>query len=271
MTISVIIPTYKPQAYLWECLDSVCAQTFSKKEFEVILVLNGCNEPYSMQIQEYISKHQDVNWIFFQMDLGGVCNARNKALDNAQGKYVTFMDDDDYVSPSFLQELFDAVDEETVSLSYAYAFDDGTPEIQKKYSVTDTYEYCVANNKNRLSSTVRRYFSGPCMKLIPMSFIHDRRFNPKFRIAEDSIFMFLISDKIDKVAFTSRDAVYYRRFRSGSASYSNRSKKEDFKNCFACIWEYTKIFSHGGYSTYFFMSRIAATLMMTHRSLRRNH
>ena len=53
MKISVIIPTYKPQVYLWECLDTVYAQTFSKKEFEVILVLNGCNEPYNSQIQEY--------------------------------------------------------------------------------------------------------------------------------------------------------------------------------------------------------------------------
>lgn len=267
--ISVIIPTYKPQAYLWECLDSVCSQTFPKKEFEVILVLNGCNEPYNSQIQEYISKHQEINWNYIQMDLGGVCNARNKALDSVKGQYVTFMDDDDYVSPSFLQELYDAADEKTVSLSYAYAFDDGKPEIQKKYSITDTYEYCLHNGLNRLATTARRYFSSPCMKLIPMSIISDRRYNPKFRIAEDSIFMFLISDRIDKVAFTSKQAVYYRRFRDGSASYTNRSKKEDLKNCFASICEYTKIFFHGGYSAYFYMSRIAATLMMTYRGLKR--
>lgn len=269
MEISVIIPTYKPQTYLWECLDSVCAQTFSKKEFEVILVLNGCNEPYNTQIQEYIAKHQEVTWNYIQMDLGGVCNARNKALDNVKGKYVTFMDDDDYVSPAFLQELYDAADENTISLSYAYAFDDGKPDIQRKYSITDTYDFCVDNGINRLPTTARRYFSSPCMKLIPMSFIHSRRYNPKFRIAEDSIFMFLISDKIDKVTFTSKNAVYYRRFRGDSASYRNRSKRDDIRNCFACICEYTKIFLHGGYSTYFYLSRIAATLYMTMRALKR--
>ncbi|MCF2604299.1 glycosyltransferase family 2 protein [Parabacteroides distasonis] len=55
MKIFVIIPTYKPQAYLWECLDSMVAQTFPKEEFEVILVLNGCTEPYKSDIERYIA------------------------------------------------------------------------------------------------------------------------------------------------------------------------------------------------------------------------
>ena len=54
MKISVIVPTYKPQAYLWECLNSLCLQTLSKEDFEVILVLNGCCEPYKTQIQQYL-------------------------------------------------------------------------------------------------------------------------------------------------------------------------------------------------------------------------
>lgn len=270
MKISVIIPSYKPQSYIWECLDSLCSQTFPKSDFEVILVLNGCKEPYDGQIREYISKHQDICWNYIQMDLGGVCNARNMALDNAKGQFVTFMDDDDYVSPTYLQELYDAADENTVSLSYAYAFDDGKPELQKMdYSVTKAYEYCLKHNLNKLSSTVRKCFSGPWMKLIPMSFIHGRRFDPRFRIGEDGLFMFLISDKIDKVRFTSRKAVYYRRFRSDSISFANRSKKEDVKKGFALILEYTKIYFKGGYSSYFYLSRVAATLMMTYKCLKR--
>ena len=52
MKISVIVPTYKPQAYLWKCLDSIYNQTFPKKDYELLLVLNGCNEPYHTQITE---------------------------------------------------------------------------------------------------------------------------------------------------------------------------------------------------------------------------
>ena len=57
MKISVIVPTYKPQDYLWECLNSLMNQTLSKQEYEVVLVLNGCTEPWKSQIAEYIKEH----------------------------------------------------------------------------------------------------------------------------------------------------------------------------------------------------------------------
>ena len=55
MLISVIIPTYRPKDYLWECLDSIVNQTFPKDKFELLVVLNGCSEPWKSQIDKYIS------------------------------------------------------------------------------------------------------------------------------------------------------------------------------------------------------------------------
>ena len=79
--ISVIIPTYKPQAYLWECLDSMVAQTFPKEEFEVILVLNGCSEPWRSEIEDYIArKMQGMHIQFLHTEQGGVSNARNMRI-----------------------------------------------------------------------------------------------------------------------------------------------------------------------------------------------
>ena len=71
MKISVIIPTYKPQDYLWECLKSLVAQTFPKEDFEVILVLNGCCEPWKSNIQQYIDdRMQGMNVKYIQTDEG---------------------------------------------------------------------------------------------------------------------------------------------------------------------------------------------------------
>ena len=126
MEISVIIPTYKPGAYIWECLDSFCKQDFSKDDFEIIIVLNGCKEPYYSQILRYKNEYMtgcQVN--FLQTDMPGVSNARNMALDVAKGEYVTFVDDDDYVSPSFLSGLYNAVAPDVVSLCRPLAFIDG--------------------------------------------------------------------------------------------------------------------------------------------------
>lgn len=268
MKISVIIPTYKPQSYLWECLDSVVAQTFSKKDFEVIIVLNGCADPWKEQVESFITtKMEGMNVNFIHTEKGGVSNARNLALDVAKGEYVTFIDDDDFVSPVYLKELYNNAAPDTVSLCNAYAFNDGNLSKQLPYGITDTYSYCIKEECKTLTSKARKYFSGPCMKLIPMSFIQDRRFDVRFKNGEDCIFMFLISDKIKKVAFTSSDAIYYRRFRSGSAAMVRRSKIDRLHNSFSCAIQYSKIFAKGGYSLYFYCTRIFAEIRCVVRIL----
>ncbi len=262
MKISVIVPTYKPQAYLWECLDSIYNQTFPKNEYELILVLNGCNEPYNSQIKEWFSKHSDLQVQYFQTDEGGVSNARNIALDNSKGDYLTFIDDDDLISPFYLQELYDTVAPDVVSLCYPYAFNDGVIEKQLPYGITYAYDYYMEHKCTSLSSKVRKFFSGPCMKLIPMSFIQDRRFDVRFKNGEDSLFMFLISDKIKKVAFTSKDATYYRRYRDNSAYTRGKTKREIISNKMSMIKAYISIYlkKPQKYSLLFFITRLLGTL-----------
>ena len=59
MKLSVIIPSYKPGDYLWESLDSLCNQSLNGKDFEVLIVLNGCNKPFAVQIEEYIRRYNN--------------------------------------------------------------------------------------------------------------------------------------------------------------------------------------------------------------------
>ena len=241
MKISVIIPTYKPQSYIWECLDSLCGQTFPKEDFEVILVLNGCKEPYDGQIREYIDKHPEIHWNYIQTDQGGVSNARNIALDVAKGEYIAFVDDDDYVSPSYLEELYSKADGETIAVSNSFAFNDGKPEEFLTYEMTRAFNTYSPNGRMS-SSKIRRFFSGPCMKLISMSFIQGRRFDVRFKNGEDSLFMFLISDRYKYVDFASSTAIYYRRYREGSAVKAKMSKCYVLKNSFKMMGAYTKIY-----------------------------
>lgn len=262
MKISVIVPTYKPQAYLWECLDSIYNQTFPKLDYELVLVLNGCCEPYNAQIKEWFLRHSDLQVQYFQTDEGGVSNARNIALDNAKGDYVTFIDDDDLISPAYLEELYDKATPDTVSLCYPYAFNNGRIEEQLPYSITDTYNYCIEHKCEKLACRVRKYFSGPCMKLIPMSFIQGRRYDVRFKNGEDSLFMFLISDRINQVAFTSKDAIYYRRVRINSAATIYRSFINVFVNSLKLIIAYMKVYlsNWGNYNFYFFATRILGSI-----------
>lgn len=257
MKISVIIPTYKPLSYLWECLNSLIQQTYPKTDFEIILVLNGCCEPYKSDINHYIATSmQGVNINFIQIDEGGVSNARNIALDKAKGEYITFIDDDDFVSPDYLKELYEKASPDTISLAYPYAFEDGNMT-QLPYRITDVYNKIACNGK-QYYPRARKYFSGSCIKLIPMSFIQERRFNRNFKNGEDSLFMFLISNKFRWVNLTDKSAIYYRRIRLNSATTTKKSISNVIKNSLNLIVEYTRIYLHSpfDYSLSFYFTRI---------------
>lgn len=265
MTLSVIIPTYKPKDYIWDCLGSIAHQTLSSDMFEVFIVLNGCNEPYHTQIQSYIDAHMShLNVHFIQIDQGGVSNARNIALDRAKGEYITFIDDDDYLSLTCLEEMCNMTIGDNIVCCYPYAFNDGQPEVQlMDYGITRAYEYCIAHGCDTVSSKARKYFSGPCMKLIPMSFIQERRFDIRFKNGEDSLFLFLISDKFKKITFTSRKAIYYRRCRAGSAVSNFESDRGAFyRNCYFMICAYSYIYWQHPfrYNLFFYITRMLGVL-----------
>lgn len=261
MDISVIIPTYKPQDYLWVCLDSLDAQTFSKEKFEVILVLNGCDEPYKSQIERYISEHKkSLNIKLIHTLQGGVSNARNIALEKAEGQHICFIDDDDYVSPSYLQELYSKSSDDTIVISNTYYFKDGSTA--EEYSrMGEVYSLLAPEGKTELIKARRLFFS-IWMKLIPKDIIGQRRFEPSLSIGEDCVFMFLISDRVKSVDFTSSDAMYYRRLRDDSALHEHNQRSKFFANDMRQIMEYTKIYLSGlrRYSFHFFLTRIRGAI-----------
>lgn len=262
MDISVIIPTYKPQDYIWICLDSLVNQTLSYEHYEVIIVLNGCCEPWKSEIADYIdSKMSNMDVTFIQTDSPGVSNARNLGINVMKGKYLFFIDDDDYISSTCLKEMLSLQNGNVVVECYPYAFDDGDQSVEQcAYGLTDSYDYCIEHKCNNLNSIARKFFSGPCMKLIPSSYVGKRRFDDRFKNGEDSLFMFSISDKIHDIVFTSKDAIYYRRYRKGSATTSSRSRKERIRNSVKCMKVYTSFYFKGGYSIYFYATRILAEL-----------
>lgn len=261
MNISVVIPTYKPKSYLLECLDSLDAQTFPKNEFEVILVLNGCREPYEDDIKKYMAGHSELNIKFIQTDQGGVSNARNMALDIAKGEYITFIDDDDYVSENYLEELYSRAARDVITLARPIAYDDISGNVLRNYRIETEYYRCKDKRKQAYYKA-KKFFSGPCMKLIHNDIIGHRRFNPAFKNGEDSLFMFLISDRMKFVDFTSDDAIYYRRVRLNSANGNYRNFFYRLKNSICMIIEYIKIYrsNYINYNGWFLFTRILGAL-----------
>lgn len=261
--VSIIIPTYKPGEYLYECLDSIYEQTVSKQSIELIVVLNGAVNGYKDAIQSYLDGKEGIgiNTKFIFTETPGVSNARNMALDVAEGDYVAFVDDDDWVSPNYFVNLLEASGGEA---DIVEANVKGYDESSACY-VDDYLSVAFETNKRKIRPTLlsaRSFLSSSCCKLIHRSVIGGRRFDCQYRIGEDSLFMTLISDGIDKIRLATSDTVYYRRIRKGSASRKKTSAKVYAAGQLRLVGEYLKIYIKGfpRYNTPFLATRVLAAI-----------
>ena len=99
--ISVVIPVYNVEDYLEECLNSICSQSF--KDIEIICVDDGSTDGSSDILKEYASRDKRIKVI--SQDNQGLGASRNNGLDIAEGKYVYFIDGDDYIDSDALEKL----------------------------------------------------------------------------------------------------------------------------------------------------------------------
>lgn len=255
--ITIIIPSYKPGNYLYECIDSIVCQSIDKSQIEVIIVLNGCKEPWYSRTASYLKSKGCETYIrFIQIDMPGVSNARNVAINEAKGDYVTFIDDDDFVSATYLEELLRVSDRDTIGLSYELRFseDDSTTQTE---SFTDEYKRKAGAGKQPYKK-IKKFFSGPCMKLIHRDVIDNFRFDTRYANGEDSLFMFQISRNMKYVNFTSPNAVYYRRVRKGSAMSNEKQVSAMVKNRLRMMVSFIAIYLSAPteYSFHFLITRL---------------
>lgn len=99
--VSVIIPIYGVEKYIRKCLESVLNQTL--KEIEIIIINDGTKDNSMQIVEEYIN---DERIKIINKENGGISSARNVGLKKAQGKYIVFIDSDDFIKSEMLEELF---------------------------------------------------------------------------------------------------------------------------------------------------------------------
>lgn len=113
-SISIIIPVYNVEKYIYRCISSILNQTFS--DFELLLIDDGSTDNSLAVCEEFAKKDYRVH--VFHKENGGVSSARNVGLDHAKGKYVTFIDSDDYIGSSWLSSFMENNDEDLIIQGY---------------------------------------------------------------------------------------------------------------------------------------------------------
>lgn len=256
--ISVIIPSYCPDDYIFECLDSVCQQSFDIHEYEILVIVNGCNEPYVTKINDYILSKGYKNYIrVLQTDKAGVSNARNMGIDYSKGEYLVFVDDDDIISHNYLEELLSVSSRFCVGCSNSYSF---TKSIDIKIDnfLTSAFESCQGTSFNHFRW--RKFLSPPVGKLIHRDIIGVDRFPVTISRSEDSVFCLRISRKIKDMSLASESCIYYIRERVGSVTRRKRTTFQEIRALFNIELTYISVWlKHPfSYDIRFVFSRIAA-------------
>ena len=204
--ISVIVPVYKVEKYLSECVNSILSQTYVN--FELILVDDGSPDRCGEICEDYSRKDARVRVI--HQENQGLSGARNTGMEAAAGDYLTFVDSDDLVSPQYLAVMYQTLADTGVDIAVCRTlrFEDG--EIPKakpdhiKKNVYSGKKACVMLYDGQPEVTVNA-----CGKLYRTKLIGDTRF-PLGRLHEDQAFTPLICYRADKVATVDAELYYYR-------------------------------------------------------------
>ena len=111
--VSIIVPIYNAEKFLFPCLDSIVAQSFT--DFEAILVDDGSTDKSGQICDEYAGK--DRRFVVIHKQNEGVAKARITAFENSQGELITFIDSDDYVDKYYVEHLYDNIIKHNVEVS----------------------------------------------------------------------------------------------------------------------------------------------------------
>jgi glycosyltransferase involved in cell wall biosynthesis len=106
-TASIIIPIYNAEKYIERCLDSILRQTF--KDFEVLCIDDGSNDASYQLLQEYRHKFPEIIKVYTQVN-SGTGKTRNNGMRYSTGKYLFFIDNDDYIAEDYIQTYVEAAE-----------------------------------------------------------------------------------------------------------------------------------------------------------------
>ena len=159
--VSVIIPIYNSQDFLSECLDSILRQTL--KEIEIICVNDGSNDASYSILKDYEAKDDRIKT--YSQEKSNAGTARNLGLSKAKGKYLSFLDSDDFFSPDMLEKAYTKAekDRDDIVVFAANEFDTYTKTFSRiegslrKYNCPDNMPFSPNDMKEYLFNSFQNW------------------------------------------------------------------------------------------------------------------
>lgn len=219
--ITIIIPVYKVEEYIHKCVNSVLNQTYNN--LEIFLVDDGSPDNCGEICEDYSKKDHRIKVI--HKNNGGLSDARNVAIDIANGEYITFVDSDDYVSKDYIEVLYELIEKYQckISVSAFLKFKEDYQFIDKNEIIKENLFSCEDAIKEMFYQ--RKFDTSAWAKLYHKSLFSDGIRYPKGLLYEDLATTYKLFLKSDKIAFSNKKTYFYL-IRSNSIEGSSFSPKK---------------------------------------------
>ena len=219
--ISIIVPVYKVEGYLHECVNSILAQTY--KNIEIILIDDGSPDSCPVICDRYAKQDSRVKVI--HQSNGGLSDARNSGIRAATGDYVAFIDSDDYVADDFIEKIYRCAVDTGADIVCC-----GMTVIGKGSILISAPDEVECYTYDRLKLLIQDKGTGDYYmnKLFSRSLLENFEL-PVGKLFEDIYSMHFLFLKAHKVAWINENLYYYRINETGiSHSKKLNPKSVDF-------------------------------------------
>lgn len=243
--VSIIVPIYNVEEYLRMCLDSIEHQTYSN--IEVLLINDGSPDSSGEICQEYVAR--DSRFRQFEKANGGLSDARNYGIERSNGKYLTFVDSDDWLNLTYVEDLYQAAirnDADTVVSHYTIY-----NESDRNYYVhiwDDYYEKTCTGEELVLelpSLELNGYvYITSWGILFKKELFNNIRF-PKGKVIEDSRTNYKLFFRSNKVAYIHKEIYYHRE---GIESIGSGVNEKLLTDVLECLLERLAIYTIKGWN-----------------------
>lgn len=228
MLLSIIIPVYNVEQYLSKCLNSLLQQDIAAENYEIIVVNDGSTDDSMAIAEEYAQKHQNI--IIITQENKGLGGARNTGIRHATGKYLWFVDSDDYIESNVLKELLDFIEKkelEILRFNYEAVKENGNIIAKKNNSLHSiVYSENIVTGEEFLSKQLG-WACYAVMFLFDTEFIKKNNlyFNENIYF-EDIEWLIKVLLKTERICSYNK-CVYYYLQREGSITKSKTLEKKE--------------------------------------------
>lgn len=243
--VSVIMPVYGVEDYVGKAIESIKNQTLTDWEF--FCVDDGTKDRSGEICDEYAAK--DPRIIVIHKENGGAPSARNVAIDKARGKYMYFMDSDDWAEPTMLEDMYNLAERDNAQLVVAGFYIDTYYSDTEKYSQQQFCESAVYKNSREFRQDAHKLFDKnllytPWNKLYLSSYILENKLYFPETFWDDFPFNLSVVRDVERVTVTSEKYYHFIRKRGESETAKYRAdmfqKREEEHSWMLELYEHWK-------------------------------